>query len=207
MSSAPDKRAGQPPQAAASPPPAGTQGGSPFSNLVSGGKQSNKNLFILLGVAGALLFFCLTFALIYSLVGGRGSKTAGPGGPMFPEDGKGGTPGLRLPPSAGVVALKPRDAANGFLRDLRDDHVEDAYRRTSRLFQLGQTPEQFRQMVDMKRALRYYTSYELRPTMPESGNVVRYEGKVTGGPYGTVEFNIEVVKEENGWVIREFHPE
>jgi hypothetical protein len=123
---------------------------------------------------------------------------------MFPDDGRGGPTGLRIPPNPGVIALKPRDAVNGFLNDLQGDRVEDAYRRTSRGFQLGQTPEQFRQYVDMRRALKRYTSYELRPLSSEAGAVVAYQGKVTGGPYGTVDFTIEVVKEDAGWVVREF---
>ena len=195
-----------PPKAAPLAPPKAAplgapQAGPPLANLLSG-QPSNKNLFIILGISGAVLFFCLTFALIYTLVGGRGGNTDASGtGPIFPEDKKGGDQQANpnLPRDPGPIARKPRQAAEGFLHALMNNSLEDAFNRTSRFY--GQTPDQFRDSMELHRPFRRFTAWEMRATSPESGDLVTYRGNVSG-PNGKADFEIEVVQEGNGYYVR-----
>lgn len=185
---------------AAAPPPAAAPTWSPAK-----GGPSNKNLFIILGVAAVVLFLVLTIGLLVALVGG-GSST-NPTGPMFPDEGVAANPNANLPPDPGPVAHKPRDAVHGFLHDLQKNDVGKAYGRTSESFQTTTTLPVFRDTIYLRPGLRHYTNFELKPLSPEAGDSVHYQGKVWGGRYATVEFTIEVVRDRRGWAVREFSPE
>lgn len=104
------------------------------------------------------------------------------------------------------AVLKPQEAVEAFLGDLRDEEFGHALKKYSTIgFQGRYSPTTLREVIERDgRGLIGWTVRESLNPIGQSPDGRRFRGEVGGGPNGPARFEITVSDEGEGWRVSDF---
>jgi hypothetical protein len=144
---------------------------------MSSGGGSNKVLWIVLAIVGALVLGCACCAGgIFFFWGKFGSQT--------------------------MAAAESQPMALSFLTDLGSNNIDHAYGLTTKNFQSRQNKGAFKAMVDRHAGLKSAGTWQLAPDLPNStADLVIFKATSSGS---SVSCTIKMAKDNGQWRVEDF---